>query len=100
MLFVAPNDRREAELRRIVASVLPRSGECCRFWTTTVAFVNGELRQLNAPATVADLLRHLELPFRGVAVEVNLEIIPRARHAAQLLTDGDRLEIVSLVGGG
>jgi len=42
VLFVAPNDRREAELRRIVASVLPRSGECCRFWTTTVAFVNGE----------------------------------------------------------
>ncbi len=62
--------------------------------------VNGEPREIKSPATVADLLRRLELPLRGVAVEVNQQIVPRARHAEHRLTDGDRLEIVSLVGGG
>jgi len=62
--------------------------------------VNGERREIKSPATVADLLRGLELPLRGVAVEVNEQIVPRARHADHRLADGDRLEIVSLVGGG
>jgi len=63
-------------------------------------FVNGERRELKSPATVADLLYKLELPLRGVAVEVNEQIVPRARHADHHLADGDRLEVVSLVGGG
>jgi sulfur carrier protein len=63
-------------------------------------FVNGEQRELQSPATIADLLRRLELPLRGVAVEVNAQIVPRARHAEHRLADGDQLEIVSLVGGG
>ena len=63
-------------------------------------FVNGERRELRSPATVADLLTRLELPLRGVAVEVNEQIVPRTRHAEHPLADGDRLEIVSLVGGG
>jgi sulfur carrier protein len=63
-------------------------------------FVNGERHQLASPATVFDLLRRLELPLRGVAVEVNEQVVPRARHAEHELADGDRLEIVSLVGGG
>ena len=62
--------------------------------------VNGQPRELPQPATVAELLRLLELPLRGVAVELNLQIVPRARHAEHVLADGDRLEIVSLVGGG
>jgi sulfur carrier protein len=63
-------------------------------------FVNGERRELQSPSTIADLLQKLELPLRGVAVEVNEQIVPRLRHAEQQLADGDRLEIVSLVGGG
>ena len=63
-------------------------------------FVNGERRELHSPATIADMLRRLELPLRGVAVEVNEQIVPRARHAEHQLANGDRLEIVSLVGGG
>jgi thiamine biosynthesis protein ThiS len=63
-------------------------------------FVNGERRELKSPATVADLCRQLELPPRGVAVELNLQIIPRLQQAQQLLNEDDRLEIVSLVGGG
>jgi sulfur carrier protein len=62
--------------------------------------VNGRPRELQGPITVATLLEQLEIPLRGVAVEVNLEVVPRSRHADQLLADGDRLEIVSLVGGG
>jgi len=62
--------------------------------------VNDETRELPQPITVAELLRQLELPPRGVAVEVNKQIVPRQQHAEHLLADGDRLEIVSLVGGG
>jgi len=62
--------------------------------------VNGEPRQASAPITVAQLLSQLKLPERGVAVEVNLQIVPRSRHAEHQLQDGDRLEVVSLVGGG
>ena len=46
------------------------------------------------------LLAELGLPLGHVAVEVNLELVPRARHAEQILAEGDRVEIVTLVGGG
>lgn len=62
--------------------------------------VNGQPRELPDRLTVAELLAQLQLPQRGVAVELNLAILPRARHAEQRLAEGDRLEIVSLVGGG
>ena len=62
--------------------------------------INDQTRQLPRPITVAELLRQLEFASRGVAVEVNQQIVPRQRHAEHLLADGDRLEIVSLVGGG
>jgi len=62
--------------------------------------VNGQPRELSAPLTVEELLRILEVPGRGTAVELNLQLLPRARHGEQLLAEGDRLEIVSLVGGG
>ena len=62
--------------------------------------VNGQPREVVGPVTVAELLARLELPLRGVAVELNLQIVPKSRHAEQLLADGDRLEVVALVGGG
>jgi sulfur carrier protein len=62
--------------------------------------VNGVEREFSSRPSVAQLLEQLELPAKGVAVEVNLEVIPRQRHSDYLLSDGDRLEIVSLVGGG
>ena len=63
-------------------------------------FVNGQPRELTPPLTVAELLRCLEIPPRGVAVEVNLQLVSRRRHAEHQLSDGDQLEIVTLVGGG
>lgn len=62
--------------------------------------VNGKPRELPRPLTVAELLQHLEIPPRGVAVEVNLQLVSRTRHAEHQLADGDQLEIVTLVGGG
>jgi len=62
--------------------------------------VNGEPRQEPAPVTLAELLRRIGLDTRKVAVERNLEIVPRSTYAATQLAAGDRLEIVHFIGGG
>ena len=62
--------------------------------------VNGEPREIGEGATVADLVASLELNARKVAVERNLQIVPRSQYAATPLADGDRIEIVAFVGGG
>lgn len=62
--------------------------------------VNGQPRQIAEGATVAQLLDQLELTSRYVAVEVNRQLVPRQEHARHCLADGDRLEVVTLVGGG
>lgn len=62
--------------------------------------LNGTPREEPAELTISQLLMRLEMPSRGIAVEVNQQIVPRTRHAEQKLRDGDRIEIVSLVGGG
>ena len=62
--------------------------------------VNGEVREVPDGATVEALLRAVGLTGRPVAVERNLEIVPKSAHAATVLADGDRIEIVTMVGGG
>jgi thiamine biosynthesis protein ThiS len=62
--------------------------------------VNGEPRHVEDRLTVAAFLASIGVTEPHVAVELNLEVVPRARHAETLLRDGDRLEIVTLVGGG
>ncbi len=62
--------------------------------------VNGEARTLPEPLTVAQLLERLGYDRRRVAVEINGEVVPAVRHAEQALTSADRIEIVTLVGGG
>ena len=62
--------------------------------------VNGEPRELPAGSTVADLVAALGLKPQQVAVERNKEIVRRAEHPATALGDGDRLEVVTLFGGG
>jgi thiazole synthase len=62
--------------------------------------VNGEARTLPQPLTVAQLLEHLGYDRRRVAVEVNGDVVPAVRHAEQILASADRVEIVTLVGGG
>lgn len=62
--------------------------------------VNGAPRTLPNGATVADLVQTLGLRPELVAVEVNRVLVPRRRHAEHALADGDRVELVTLVGGG
>jgi sulfur carrier protein len=62
--------------------------------------VNGEERKIADGATVSDLIRALEIEKGRVAVEVNRSIVPRSSHADHVLSEGDRVEIVTMVGGG
>ena len=62
--------------------------------------VNGEPRRVPAPASVADLLHHLQLDPRMVVVELNRRIIRRPQLAATELAEGDTVELVHFVGGG
>ena len=62
--------------------------------------VNGDTRSAKAGASVFDLLRDLGLDSGRVAIERNLEILPRPQWAQTLIANGDRYEIVQFVGGG
>ena len=62
--------------------------------------VNGMPREVAIGLSVASLLQELRVEPKQVAVEVNLELVPRGRHAEHTLSPGDRLEVVTLVGGG
>jgi len=62
--------------------------------------INGEWREVPCGTTLADLLKELKLADKPVAVERNLEVVPKSKHAETPLAEGDRLEIVTLVGGG
>ena len=63
--------------------------------------VNGKVQRLpSQPATVAELVRALNLVGKRIAVERNGEIVPRSRYAQTKVTAGDRLEVVAAVGGG
>ena len=62
--------------------------------------LNGQDRDVEEGLTLDQLLRRLDLPDRRVAVERNLHVVPRERYGATPVEAGDRLEIVTLVGGG
>lgn len=61
--------------------------------------VNGEPLETSA-ATVLALVEELGLDVRKVAVERNLEIVPKSLHGSTRIVDGDRIEVVQFVGGG
>ncbi|MDA8429079.1 MAG: sulfur carrier protein ThiS [Geobacteraceae bacterium] len=62
--------------------------------------VNGEPADIREGSTVAELLEHLRIGRDRVAVEVGLEIVPKASYDSHTLSEGDRIEIVHFVGGG
>ena len=62
--------------------------------------INGEARHFEHALSCSALLDKLELVGKRVAIERNGEIVPRSRHADEMINDGDRLEIVVAVGGG
>jgi len=63
-------------------------------------FLNGEARSLAGAVTVAGLLKELGIVAGKVAVERNLEIVPKSAFETTQLTEGDRIEIVHFIGGG
>lgn len=62
--------------------------------------INGAPRAVPGPATLADLLGHLDLDPRQVVVELNRAIVRRPQLAGTPLRDGDQVELVHFVGGG
>jgi thiamine biosynthesis protein ThiS len=63
-------------------------------------YLNGELHEVPEGITVLGLVERLKLPVDRLAVERNLEIVPRQRWNEVTLAAGDRLEVVHFVGGG
>jgi thiamine biosynthesis protein ThiS len=62
--------------------------------------VNGENRAFESLTDLAALVASLGLDSRKVAIERNLEIVPRSAYATTPLSEGDRIEIVHFIGGG
>jgi thiamine biosynthesis protein ThiS len=62
--------------------------------------LNGEAREIPGDLTLEALVEWLKVPTDRVAVERNLEIVPRRLWSETMIADGDRLEIVHFVGGG
>lgn len=62
--------------------------------------VNGDSTEIRSGITVAELLEDLQIGRDRVAVEIGLEIVPKALYTTHNLQEGDRVEIVQFVGGG
>lgn len=62
--------------------------------------LNGEAHAFDGPPSLQALVASLGLDPRKVAVERNLEIVPRSLYGQTPIADGDRIEIVHFIGGG
>jgi thiamine biosynthesis protein ThiS len=62
--------------------------------------VNGEEMTIDGVTTVEALLVSLEINLKGCAVELNREIVPKSEYGSTQISEGDRLEIIQMVGGG
>ncbi len=62
--------------------------------------LNGEPREVADGTTLGELLTALEMSQQRIAVEINLNIIPRSLHAETQLQEGDKVELVRAIGGG
>lgn len=62
--------------------------------------INGQPQQFEAPLNITQLVDQLALQGKRIAIERNGEIVPRSQFSQQILTHGDRLEVVVAVGGG
>lgn len=62
--------------------------------------LNGESRIISTETTLLSLLESLGIDPKRVAVELNMDILPKSEYAEKTIADGDRIEIVHFVGGG
>ena len=72
----------------------------CQYAIRMNIILNGEQREIPDASTAAALVDLLDLGERRIAMEVNLEIVPRGAYADHILQEGDRVEIVHAIGGG
>jgi len=61
--------------------------------------LNGEAQTVSA-RTLADLVVELDLEKRMIAIEKNLEVVPKSQYGVTSLQEGDRIELVHMIGGG
>jgi len=61
--------------------------------------INGELHKVKA-RSLTELIDELTLSGRTIAIERNLEVVPRSQYATTMLSEGDRIELVHMIGGG
>jgi len=62
--------------------------------------VNGDALSVAAESTLVDLIEQMQLTGKRIAIELNMEIIPRSEHPQTVLNEGDQVEIVHAIGGG
>lgn len=67
---------------------------------TVSIMLNGEKKELDSAVTVSELIRSLGIRTGAMAVEINQKIVPKTDYDNVTITDGDRVEIVTFVGGG
>ena len=62
--------------------------------------VNGEEKTIHDKVTLNDMLKMLALDTTGIIIERNLEVVSRSEYESLALEDGDKIELIRLVGGG
>ncbi len=63
-------------------------------------FLNNETRQIGENCSVAALIKELNLENKRLAIEIDLEIVPRSQFDNYLLVEGNKVEIIHAIGGG
>ena len=63
-------------------------------------FLNGEMQKIEDGFNITDLIKQLDLENKRLAVEINLDIVPRSQFDSYVLSAGDKVEIVRAIGGG
>ena len=62
--------------------------------------INGDIKQVETGTTIFNLVTDLDIAHKKIALEINEEIIPRSQFDSRILQNGDKIEIVTAVGGG
>ena len=62
--------------------------------------VNGDAMSLTEGTTISDLIHKMELAGQRIAIELNMDVIPRSEHEQKILSAGDEVEVVRAIGGG
>ena len=65
-----------------------------------VVRINGVAREVAEGIRLSELLSTLDIQLAGIAVEVNREVVPKRLHTETILNNGDKIEIIRMVGGG